>query len=181
MVTHDWKAILGNAANAAVIVASLAVVAAVVVDLHGTRRVAPDPEVRLSSLRNGVKVPRIAGVDYSGSERTLLLFLSVHCQYCQQSVPFYRELVAAAAGAPGKAPTRRVLAVFSESAADVGEFEDRENFNVEAVSGFRFQDFAVSGTPTAVLLSREGRVLQVWRGAPSKEMQDAMRAALLSI
>ena len=43
------------------------------------------------------------------------------------------------------------------------------------------ENFAVSGAPTAVLLSREGRVLQVWRGAPSKEMQDAMRAALLSI
>jgi hypothetical protein len=90
MRTHDWKAILGNAANAAVIAASLAVVTAVVVDLRGTRRAAPEPEVKLSSLRNGVKAPRIPGVDYAGSERTLLLFLGVRCQYCQQSVPFYR-------------------------------------------------------------------------------------------
>jgi len=182
MKSYDWKTLLSGAANVSVIIASVAVATAVVVDLRGTRETAPEREVgvEIASLRKGITVPRIPGVDYSGSERTLLLFLGVHCKYCQDAAPFYRRLAAAAVSAPGGAAKRRVVAVFSEGAAEVGQFEDRENFNVEAVSGFRFRAFAIDATPTAVLLSREGRVLQVWRGAPNKETQDAIRNALLA-
>lgn len=172
---RDWKSALNALSNIAVIVASIAVVAAVLLDFRTAHRAAEQREGGISSLRVGVQAPKVPGVNYSAADRTLLLFLSAHCKFCAQAAPFYRDLAETS-----KAGKGRVVAVFAEAAADVDEFEVREGLRIEAVSGFPFRNFAISGTPTAVLLSREGRVLRSWLGAPNEQMQGQIRSALLS-
>ena len=65
-------------------------------------------------------------------------------------------------------------------AAEVRQFEDSENFRVEAATGLALQSIGVSGTPTAALVWRAGRISGVWRGAPGQRAQDAMRTALIT-
>jgi thiol-disulfide isomerase/thioredoxin len=176
----DWKAALGVAANVSVCLASAAVLLAVWGNLSVTRRAGPDGSVTATALLRGAKAPPIKGVDYGGADRTLLLFMTVHCSYCQASLPFFRELAEVPGAASSGGRKRAVVAVFPDAAPDVNVFEERENFRAESVAGYDLRLYGVSGTPTIILLSRQGRILQVWHGAPDKHTQDLIRFALLS-
>ena len=180
-IGSNWRAILATAANIAAVVAFAAVLVAVCADLYRARRAGPgaaaQPEP--AAFTSGAEAPSIAGVDYSRSERTLLLFLSVDCRYCKQSVPFYRDLAASLRASPSQGATRRIVAVFAEDAAQVRAFVGQENLNIECAAGVPFRTLGVTGTPAALLVSRGGRVLQVWRGAPEMEEQEEIRKALI--
>src|SRR5256885_442380 len=55
----------------------------------------------------GKKLPAIA--DKKASRGNVVLFLSTKCHFCIESLPFYKQLVEAASGDPGKAMTLQVL------------------------------------------------------------------------
>jgi len=54
--------------------------------------------------------------------------MTVHCSYCQASLPFFRELAEVPGAASSGGRKRAVVAVFPDAAPDVNVFEERENF-----------------------------------------------------
>ena len=168
---------LNTAANCALVIAAIAVTISSALDIHsrlsqGKPRLAPRPA---AALKSGTRAPTVAGLNYAESDRTLVLFLSTHCNYCTKSVPFYRDLSSRVAGKKQSTfGTRRLVAVFAQSNEDVAAFKKRTNLDIEAVTNVSVEEAVVPGTPTVVLVSRDGVILQSWVGSASKETESAI-------
>src|SRR5665213_1996863 len=85
--------------NIALIVASIAVAGNSSFELYSRfHSAAAPPRVTTAArpervpFQPGVKAPVVPGIDYGKSDRTLVMFISTHCKYCEMSLPFYREL-----------------------------------------------------------------------------------------
>ncbi len=171
------------AANIALIFASIAVVANNSIEMYYRFRpaaaqpratTAPRPE--RVPFQPGIKAPVVPGVDYRKSDRTMVMFLSTHCKYCEMSVPFYRELSGSLASKKG---ARRLVAVFPQTAEEVKAFIDKEKLAVETVAVPDLDTFGIGGTPTLLLVARDGTVIRSWVGAPQPQVKEAITAAFL--
>lgn len=122
----------------------------------------------------GGQAPLMKGVDYTSSERSLVVFLSTTCRYCEKSVPFYNRLQNT-----GLASNHRsnFATVFWESTDQVLAFKTRVNLLAEPTSGVEFRSFGVHSTPTTLLVDSKGVVKKVWIGA-SEANESAIIAAL---
>lgn len=174
--------ILNSAANISLMAASLAVVATSSLDVYSrfhpvAATASTTPRPALVSFKTGMKAPVVPKVDYSSSDRTLVLFLSTHCKYCEMSLPFYRELNS---GLSRNSAGRRIVAVFPQTAAEVKAFKDREKLDMDTVADTQLSDFGVSGTPTLLLVGRDGNVIKSWVGAPAEQVKQAISAAFFA-
>ena len=174
---------LNTAASIAVIVASTLVAVNTSLDLRARWRQPKAPATRPAQaarpFQAGMHAPAVRGVDYASADRTLVLFLSTHCGYCEKSVPFYKELSAKLAeGAAGR--QRKLVAVFPQDTGEVNQYKTAKGLRIETVGGAVLGELGVSGTPTMLLVSREGVVLRAWMGAPPQETQRAIAAAFLA-
>jgi hypothetical protein len=75
------------ALNCAVLIASLALILGVVYGYVVSSR---SPQSSLA-VPKGAKL-KISGVDWSDSQRTVVLALSIHCHFCTSSGSFYKRL-----------------------------------------------------------------------------------------
>jgi protein-disulfide isomerase len=172
---------LNTVANIALIAASLAVVATSSLDLYSRYHPAAAPASATPrpthvSFQPGVKAPVVPGVDYASSDRTLVLFLSTHCKYCEISLPFYRDL----SGRLGSNAARHIVAVFPQAAAEVKAFKEKENLDMDTVSGTQITDYGITGTPTLLLVGKDGNVINSWVGAAADPVKQTIAAAFLT-
>ncbi len=142
--------------------------------VHSPAPSRPEPAV---AFRPGSKAPTVPGIDFSSSERTLLLFVSTHCTHCEKSTPFYDKLAKVVARAARSEGKLRTVAVFPQTAEDVDTFKAKVNLTIEAVPGVPLHTVGVTATPTVLLVSQAGVVTQAWVGSEGKPTQDAIYAA----
>lgn len=104
--------------NAAVILLALAIV--------GTLALNHYERTRLPGLSPGLKkghtLKSIPGTDHGASPRTVLIALNTKCFYCEESIPFYDDLMGAQ---KSSGSSTRVLAVFPNTAEEVGARAER--------------------------------------------------------
>src|SRR5262245_36452300 len=58
---------------------------------------APSPSRTAQDVQRyhkGDSAPLVIGYDYYASPVTVLIFLSTHCRFCKDSIPFYQRLAA---------------------------------------------------------------------------------------
>ena len=119
-------------------------------------------------LRRGDVFPMPSGIRrYSGTQ-TLLLALSSSCEHCNESIPFFKQLLQINA-AHGEGT--QIVAVFPEAAEEVQQYVSAQQFQVQTIPGINLQTLRLAGTPSAVLLSGEGKIINFWVGTPSKEAE----------
>jgi thioredoxin-related protein len=116
----------------------------------------------------------VEGVDWSKSEQTLLLILSTQCGFCKQSEPFYHRLN----GEPRDHQAVRLIAVFPQPNQSGKEYLEQEHVVVDDVRQRPATNLRVRGTPTLVLVDRNGIVKNEWIGLLSAN-QEAEVIALL--
>lgn len=150
--------IVGTVTNVVLLLVALFVAAYYYTNWPSTRSAA-------QALGGGSAPPYKAGDRFDapdvlpkGGARTLVVALSSACRYCNDSMPFYRELQ------ERKPPSSRLLAISREPST--------ESFsNHLRTHGFA-PDSAVAGvvlphvrmTPTMILLDASGVVERVWEG-----------------
>jgi len=136
------------------------------------------PTANLSRpFRAGEKAPAIPDVEYASSERSVVLFLSTTCHYCESSIPFYNKLARLTQESHGK---WKVLTLFAESKERVEEFRARLHLTAEALPGTEFRRFGVRSTPTAILVDRNGIIDRAWFGASDAVDADILAALRVS-
>jgi peroxiredoxin len=114
------------------------------------------PEVKLSDLEGNT----VELADFRGEE-TLVLFWNPGCGFCQQMLP---EIKQWEAGAPEDAPRLLVVSAGSEEANREMGLTSPVLLDQQFATG---QAFGASGTPSAVLVDAEGKVVsEVAVGAP---------------
>ncbi len=153
------------------IASSIAVVIVSVVVLGFLARIVfwEQPGPRFSpGLEKGMTLAKVGDVDYGSSELTLLIALRTTCSYCEASLPLYRKLIDA--GSRGPKPLH-VIAVFSERSEEVANYLKAKDVEIDFVPEVNFDGLHISGTPTMILVNRDGAVKDFWIGKlPDSEL-----------
>lgn len=113
---------------------------------------------------------QISGVNFAAADRTLMLVVQKGCSFCEVSMPFYQRLGADAA----IAKRTRLVAVAPDevtiSQADFAKFGVR----VDQVVQSSLSQIKVRGTPTAILVDRNGVIEQVLSGRLTESQEQAL-------
>jgi hypothetical protein len=132
----------------------------------------PRPEpMPLYSVGEQVEVP---GVAFGDREQTLLLVTQKGCRFCDQSMPFYKELGAD----QGVAARTRVVLLAPDPDEVTREELAKYGVRVDQVVRVPLGRLKVRGTPTAILVGRDGVVSGVWTGLLDEARQAEVRTAL---
>ena len=151
--------------NIAIIVASIVLCGALVkryfISGH-TSNVSTTPEISA-----GAAVP-LPEVDWAKNKRTVLLALSTSCHFCTESAPFYQQLAR-----ERQSDGVRLIAAFPESVQNGQKYLNDLDVQVDEVRQISLKQLGVIGTPTVVVINRDGVVVAVWRGKlpPNKEAE----------
>lgn len=108
----------------------------------------------------GQKVPEISGYSWNNGP-TLILALKKGCHFCEDSMPFYRRLLAMQEAGQLSA---HMVAVFPDNPADVNEIMGLQKLSFPAFSSVHLDAFQVGGTPTLILVDQNGRIVKPWVG-----------------
>ncbi|HWI16489.1 MAG TPA: hypothetical protein VNT81_01990 [Vicinamibacterales bacterium] len=139
----------------------LCVTCVVVVALLGYRTLTErDTTARLPpTYANGDVMPAINGVDYSVSDKTLLVMVSSTCRYCTESMPFYSQLAKIS-------QTGRFQIVMAgyESVESLKSYASAHGVVIDRIVSVP-AEVRIGATPTLLLIDRSGRVASSWLGA----------------
>lgn len=121
--------------------------------LRGYRTTVPE-----SANTANIKEPKIQlpGVDWSKNEQTLVMALSSSCHFCTKSAAFYRLIRARA--------RVHTIAVLPQDTVEARRYLAGLGVQVDEVLQAPLDSIAVSGTPTLMLVSRDGTVIRTWLG-----------------
>lgn len=119
----------------------------------------------------GTRLPHMTGVDWEKHELTLVLAIRKGCHFCEDSMPLYRQLSSLQETHRLKAHVTAVLPDIAESA---GEFLRGNNVTLPFVGGVQLRTIEVTGTPTILLVNRQGEVKGLWVGVLSREAEQQL-------
>lgn len=155
---------LETATNVAVLIAATLVASYFVLLLIG-RFKSTDPPYRAAA---GTRLALPEAYDFEAHERTLILVIQDDCTYCEDSMPFYREI---ALEVGGGCPELGLVAVLPNT-PETAETLLRENsVKVPWVANISLDWLGVTGTPTLLLVDRHGTLLDFWVGELSADLE----------
>lgn len=113
------------------------------------------------------------GIDWRQANQTLLLAVSTGCHFCTESAPFYKQL------ANERGQTR--LVVLLPQSIDEGQrYLDKLGVKVDEIKQVSLGSMKITGTPTLMLVTRDGIVVKTWIGKLADEQeQDVLNRMLL--
>ena len=156
------KSTLDTAANIAIIV--VCAMAAVALSLTIRDRLFPPrPPGAPPQVEKGEQFDQLKNVVPAGSDRALVVAVSPQCHYCNDSLPFYKQLVDQR-NQKGSG-VKFVAAVPNEEAkAEESQKFTGAGVQVDNMVHLDFASIKVPGTPTLLLVDKQGKVLDVWVG-----------------
>lgn len=121
-----------------------------------------------NSPQPGLRLAAPDGYDFGQHDHTLILALSTDCAHCLADAPFYRELAYIAGAADC---SHGLLALFPDDPDAVGDFQATHELWAPVVANTSLDAIGVSGTPTIMLVDRDGAVERVWVGELSADRE----------
>jgi thioredoxin-related protein len=114
----------------------------------------------------GAKISQL-DLDWSKSNKNLLLILSTSCHFCTESAPFYKRLVQERTQRDGF----RLAAVLPQPVTDGRTYLNGLGVDIDEVKQMSPGAIRIRGTPTLLLLDNAGVVTEEWIGKlpPEKE------------
>ena len=114
----------------------------------------------------GAKVSQ-PDIDWSKSNKNLVLMLSDSCRYCTESAPFYKRLVQERR----QRGTFRLTAVLPQPVSDGQKYLNGLGVDIDEIKQLSAGAIRIRGTPTILLVDRAGVVTEEWLGKlpPDKE------------
>jgi thiol-disulfide isomerase/thioredoxin len=109
----------------------------------------------------------LPGVSWNDSDETVVLALSNKCHFCTESAPFYQKLTRELADQKNV----RVLAVFPQEVNEGKKYLDGLNVPITNVAQATLDSLGVRGTPTLVIVDKNGTVKQSWVGRLTAERE----------
>jgi len=156
-----YKKYFNRILNVAIIIACLGLVVALI---H---------RYNLAS-RGSNRTISLDGVDFSRSQKTLLLFFQRDCEVCQASLPFYRSLVQESA-----VRTSVQFVFITPEAPNVAErFLEEQGISSVTVLQGRHGILGVKSTPTLILADSYAAVRGYWVGQLTPEREAEIRKGL---
>ncbi|HEX6190684.1 MAG TPA: redoxin family protein [Pyrinomonadaceae bacterium] len=124
-------------------------------------------QARRTATDVGSKIS-LDGIDWSKGERTVVVALSTSCRFCTESAPFYQQLE------QKKARNVQLVAVLPQQVADSRSYLGRLNVRMDKVVQAALSSIRVTGTPTLLLVDKNGVVENLWVGKLSERDSQAV-------
>jgi|SRR6185312_1333929 len=153
------KSPLDTAANIAIIlVCAIAAVVLVRNQFFPARPAGAPPQIE-----KGEQFAALKGAVPAGATRALVVAVSPTCHFCNDSLPFYKQLVDER---NSKGSGVKFIAAVPSEDSKAPETEKFTNAGVtpDNVVHLDFSSIKVPGTPTLLLVDNNGKVLNVWVG-----------------
>ena len=155
---------LNRLLNAAIIVAAVFLLGVLAKKLFWDQP--PDHNYRIATnARLAIK-----DVDWTKTDRTLLIALGKECKYCAESARFYRRLVQALAD---KDDTR-MIALFSEKEVGGEAYLKELGISVSDLSYVSLSSVGIKELPTLAIVDRNGTVIDMWVGRLPPRIESAV-------
>ncbi len=124
---------------------------------------APRPEPPPAAVRAGEHLDVLRDAVPAGAERALVLALAPDCHFCNESMTFYARLLDRRDRS--RSQVKVVAAVPSGDARMLEHARLAANgVRPDALVQVDFRQLKIQGTPTILLVDRQGKVLSVWMG-----------------
>src|ERR1700761_7267476 len=121
----------------------------------------PRPEPLPGTVAAGEHIDALGSAVPAGAQKALVLAVAPNCHFCNDSMAFYKQLVEKRNSA--NSPVKVVAAVASPEAKDQESSKmTASGVTPDAVVQLDFRQIKVGGTPTVLLVDRQGKVLSVW-------------------
>jgi hypothetical protein len=144
-------------ANLLIVVVGCLLLAVLIKDrLLTNQNKAPTQKQADSRQINGKRLPSLE-IDWKQNPQTMVLAISTTCHFCTESAPFYKSL------AQNKGSTR-LVAVLPQSLVEGQQYLAKLGVPVDDVRQASLSSMGVSGTPTLMLVDRNGVVVGSWVG-----------------
>jgi hypothetical protein len=111
-------------------------------------------------LRAGENFNGLQEVDFKKSPDTILLATDVKCQYCTQSLPFYKKLIAKS----NENPAVRVIAVLNNKSEEVENYLREHDIVVEFIPDVDLVKLKVDATPTVIWVDANRKIVGSYQG-----------------
>jgi thioredoxin-related protein len=167
--TPQKKTTLDTIANIAIIL--VCAIAAFVLIRNQFFPAAPQrPPGSPPQVEKGERFDQLKGVVPAGTNRALVVALAPGCHYCNESMPFYKQLIDERN--KKSSPVKVIAAVRSEQE----KAEEAQKFagvgtQPDSMVQIDFSKIKVPGTPTLLLVDNNGKVLDVWVGMLDESKQ----------
>jgi thiol-disulfide isomerase/thioredoxin len=109
----------------------------------------------------------LENIDWRSNKKTLVLYISPHCPYCNQSAPFYRSLVEKFSGSSEVSLATLMLEPIDVAKAHLKHFD----IGIDQIYQGDLDSIGIRGTPTLLLVDDHGTVLDAWIGKLSDERE----------
>ncbi len=165
------KSKLDIAANIAILVVC-AIAAFILVRNHFFPQRPPGAPPEIEA---GEQYDALRSVVPAGAERALIVALSPTCHFCTESMPFYKRLIDQRNQSGSQV---KVVAAVPRPEAQAEESQKLTEAGVQpdAIVPLEFAAVRVNGTPTILLVDKQGKVLGVWVGKlPEKGEKDVLK------
>jgi thioredoxin-related protein len=119
-------------------------------------------------IKVGTKLD-LPNADWDKSDKTLVMALSTNCRFCTESTPFYKKLAEKNANNENV----RLVVVTPQDITEAKNYLEKHEVLVNRIKQSTLNKIQVSGTPTLILVDRNGKVLNSWVGKlpPEKETE----------
>jgi Redoxin len=127
------------------------------------------------ALRAGDRLA-VENVDWRTHRATLVLALQVGCRFCSESAPFYSKVAAAL-----EQSDVHVVAVFPQTTELALKYLGRLRVPIGDVREQLLSTMNVFGTPTIILVDRNGRIVRTWIGKLNEEGEAEVISTALAL
>jgi len=151
-------------ANIAIILVAISLAVVLAKRFIFTNKQSPDSE----QPNIGAKLS-VPDMDWSKSNKNLLLVLSDTCKYCTESAPFYQHLVQERT----RRESFRLTAIFPQAVSDGRKYLSGLGVSIDDVRQLSPGAIRIRGTPSLLLVNNAGVVTDEWVGKlpPEKEAE----------
>lgn len=155
------KSKLDTVANIAIIL--VCIIAAAILIRNNFLQPKQQPGGRPPEAAVGDQFDALRQVVPAGSDRAMVVALSPTCHFCNESMPFYKQLI------DQRNQAGSGVKVIAAVPRDDAKAEEQQKFATagvqpDAVVTVDFSSIKVPGTPTILLVDNQGKVLDVWVG-----------------
>ena len=163
------KSTLDTIANVAIILVC-AIAAFVLIRNQFFPAAPPRPPGAPPQVEKGERFDQLKAVVPAGTNRALVVALSPTCHFCNESMPFYKQLIDQRN--QKSSPVKVIAAVPNEqSKAEEAQKFAGAGAQPDSMVHIDFSSIKVPGTPTMLLVDNNGKVLDVWVGMLDEKKQ----------
>ena len=113
-------------------------------------------------------------IDWTKSNKNVVLMLSNTCHFCSESAPFYKRLVQEQT----KRGTFRLTAVLPQPVSDGQKYLNGLGVEINEIKQLSPGGIRIQGTPTILLVNDAGVVTEEWLGKLPPEKEDEVLSRL---